>query len=166
MLIPYAGSAKWPDYIYHLSEERRRREMAQAAARENMEILKKRESVFPAAWMNDASLMEQVRPSARSIIEDVAAANGLTVNALLSKTRQRSVVHARWEAMYWISRRTALNMSDIGRLLDLDHTTVWHGIEKYCKINNLPHPRLPKEVTHAGADKAIELSIQEGTSDE
>lgn len=62
------------------------------------------------------------------IIEVVSKFRGVTVTELHSKNRQHRISHARQEAMALIYNNTRQSLPQIGRLFDLDHTTVLHGV--------------------------------------
>jgi len=74
-------------------------------------------------------------PVSRVLVEDVIAAvadeSGHTRDDLVSDRRQRSLVIARQLAMVLASTNTRSSLSEIGRRLRRDHTTVIHGIRSH-----------------------------------
>lgn len=74
-------------------------------------------------------------PSAESIhiLREVALRYGLTVAQMLEKTHRLDRVAARREAAQWLHSKN-YSLSEIGRLLKQDHTTVLHALRK-------PEPR-------------------------
>lgn len=76
--------------------------------------------------------IEMPLTDAQAIIRDVCVKHGLTKTELLSARRMRTLVVARHEAMYRMSKETSMSLPMIGRRLGgRDHTTVLHGIRKY-----------------------------------
>ncbi len=52
---------------------------------------------------------------------------GYTVEQLRKKNRKRSIIYAKKYFIWFLWKRTTLNKSDIGKLLNMDHATVlWH----------------------------------------
>lgn len=78
---------------------------------------------------------EAVEPSVRSmtqIVDDVAAANGLTVADLKGKSRERHIAWPRQWA-YALCRRQGRSLPQIARFFNRDHTTIMHGIRQVEK---------------------------------
>lgn len=65
------------------------------------------------------------------IVYEVAIEHGIPVVLILGKQRQPLVVAARQHAMYRISMETPMSLSEIGRRMGRDHTTVIHSVAKH-----------------------------------
>lgn len=75
-----------------------------------------------------------LRPTPRQIVEAVAIKNGLTRAEIMSKSRYRSIVYPRQEAMWQLRRQTRLSLPQIARHVGVkDHTTVLHGVRAHEK---------------------------------
>lgn len=63
------------------------------------------------------------------MVTAVAKAHGVTTKALLSRKRTALIARARHELMadLWGS---GLAFAEVGRLLDMDHTSVMHGVKR------------------------------------
>lgn len=76
---------------------------------------------------------------ARDIIKAVADKHGFTVNDLLCFSRRRSIVYARQEAAYEITRLTTLSYPQIGHELGgREHTTILHANRAHAKRTGEP----------------------------
>ncbi len=64
------------------------------------------------------------------IIRTVCREAGVSRPELLSARRAQHVVHARQVAMWLAKRHTSLSLTRIGQLLQRDHTTVLHAVQK------------------------------------
>lgn len=80
-------------------------------------------------------------PTLAEIVAEVAALHGVTVEELMSPSRETRLVLARWEAMwrmsqvYWGHKSLPRYSSQqIGRFFGRDHSTVLHGVRKYREI--------------------------------
>lgn len=68
------------------------------------------------------------------ILLDVAVRHEVTIQDLISGSRERHICHARQEAMWMAHANTRLSMPSIGkRLGGRDHTTVMHGIRAHAR---------------------------------
>lgn len=65
------------------------------------------------------------------LARSIAKRYGFTLKNLQSKRRFTELVHARWHVMWALSEETALSLAGIGRLLNVDHTTVIHGVKQH-----------------------------------
>jgi hypothetical protein len=86
----------------------------------------------PEAW--GAPINFYAPPNAKFILRLVALRHGINVEAISGRSRFRSIVAARHEAIglvYTHCRR--LSLPEIGRLFNRDHTTILHAIEKLRK---------------------------------
>lgn len=81
-------------------------------------------------------------PSCRDVAARVAAEHGLTLSDIVSSSRPRGVMPARFEAYYRCIMATNASVTDIGRRLgDRNHATVLNGITRHCMAKGLPMPR-------------------------
>lgn len=76
-----------------------------------------------------------LRSPAQVLIAEIAEAHGISVADLMSRSRKRSCVAARHEAMVRVfleitigGRR--LNACEVGRIFRRDHTTILHALRK------------------------------------
>lgn len=70
------------------------------------------------------------RISAYRVIDAVAKEYGFTRDDLIDYGRTKNIVRCRQMAMYAARKLTNMTLPQIGRLLNRDHTTIIHGIEK------------------------------------
>ena len=68
--------------------------------------------------------------TAKQIIADIAAANGITPSELMGNCRERKFSWPRQEAMHAMRNELDMPLPQIGRIMNRDHTTVIHGIER------------------------------------
>ena len=64
-----------------------------------------------------------------SIIAEVAAATGVHERLIRGRSRERSVVAARWLA-WSVAHREGMSLAEIGRRMGFDHTSVLHGVRR------------------------------------
>jgi hypothetical protein len=79
----------------------------------------------------------------RRLIADIAAVGityGVSIRHIMSKKRTHRVVHARQAAFFMVKFTLGYSLADIGRLFDVDHTTVLHGIGRHMKRVGINHP--------------------------
>lgn len=62
-------------------------------------------------------------------IAQIALRNGVTVADLISPTRRRPVVAARFEC-FELLRQQGRSLNQIGSIFNRDHTTVLHGLRR------------------------------------
>ena len=75
--------------------------------------------------------------SPAALLHATAAYYHLSMEALTSKSRVRSIVFARQIAMHLIRTNTSTSLEQIGRLLGgRDHTTVLHGVQKITTLSS------------------------------
>lgn len=68
-----------------------------------------------------------VCPHIIRIVDRVAQETGVPSGLILSDTRAKHVVDARWLA-FFAAREAGFSLKHIGRAMGRDHTTVLHGI--------------------------------------
>lgn len=76
---------------------------------------------------------------------------GVRIDEIMSSLRKPRVVQARWAVM-GLLRQRGYSHSEIGRLLDRDHTTVMHGVDRSANLG----------VDYPACLKAIESSLERG----
>lgn len=75
-------------------------------------------------------------PKAADIIQAAAEIFGIPYRTLLSARRARSIIRARWAAMYSVARLTRLSYPQMGISFGRDHSTVMHGVKMANAILN------------------------------
>lgn len=80
-------------------------------------------------------------PSLQSLMEDVLIRRGLAEVAFRADSRAHHIVEARHEFFVIAAQQTLHSIAAIGRFLNMDHSTVMHGITRHCERNNIPPPR-------------------------
>jgi chromosomal replication initiation ATPase DnaA len=68
-----------------------------------------------------------------TMLREVAAMHGIDPNIVRSPTIRADVVKVRREVFYRAKNELNLAYSEIGRLMDVRHSTVIYGIKKYQK---------------------------------
>lgn len=68
--------------------------------------------------------------AASEVVAVVAAHFGVTAGELISASRRREVTEARQAAMLVLHDHMGYSYSDVGRMLDRDHTTVMAGVAR------------------------------------
>ncbi len=66
----------------------------------------------------------------RLILREVAAKHGLTAAEILSARRDKTVVLARQETIWRLSKETSMSLPAIGKKMGRDHTTVLYSIRR------------------------------------
>jgi len=68
----------------------------------------------------------------KAILREVAAKHGMSVEAMLVRSRKPAVSHPRQEAMWRMKRETTMSYPAIARRLRMkDHTTAIHGVKAH-----------------------------------
>lgn len=84
-------------------------------------------------------LLERPERTGASIMREVAARNGMTVNDLRSPSHMNKVVIVRDEAIYETARDVPrLSLANIARLYYRDHTTIRTAIIRHVRRHGLP----------------------------
>jgi chromosomal replication initiator protein len=78
------------------------------------------------------------RPTARSIMAEVAREHGVAVEDLTGPSRKRSIAYVRFIAMRRIRAETKLSTPQIGKLFNRDHTTVCHALGTLSRERSIP----------------------------
>jgi len=78
-------------------------------------------------------------PSARRILDSVAAKHGLTVEDLVGSSARKAATRARWEAMARLRDEVRINglepsLPQVGTWVRRDHTTVLHGLMRQAQL--------------------------------
>lgn len=74
-----------------------------------------------------------LKTPAQIVLSEVAEKHDMTVRDLKGESRKLKFVRARQEAAYRLRNELEYSLSQIGRLLWRDHTTILHGINQYKK---------------------------------
>jgi len=69
----------------------------------------------------------------KRIIADCAEEFGISVKDLLGNSRVNHIVMARRKAAWIFYQRGTMSYQQIGRLLNKDHSTIIHAVQKYQK---------------------------------
>jgi chromosomal replication initiation ATPase DnaA len=69
----------------------------------------------------------------KRIIADCAKEFGISVEDLLGNSRVNHIVMARRKAAWIFYQRGTMSYQQIGRLLNKDHSTIIHAVQKYQK---------------------------------
>ena len=64
-----------------------------------------------------------------SVIRTIAVRHGCTAQEILGPCKLRHLVEARWECIA-LFRKRGMSTSEIGRLMNRDHTTIIHALQK------------------------------------
>ncbi len=104
--------------------------------------------------------LNMLAPCSWKFLRDLAALrHGISVREIMSPSRGRPVVAARYEAMALVYQHSQLSLPQVGRLFKRDHTTVLHALRKVGATGKLveakeipdlplePAPRRPKQPT-------------------
>ena len=75
----------------------------------------------------DIAAMRTTDRRARDVLREVSRATGIKITDLTGYSRRRSIVWPR-QVAYLALHRAGYSLSDIGRIMHRDHTTVMHGI--------------------------------------
>jgi chromosomal replication initiator protein len=75
---------------------------------------------------------------ASDILNTVSNYYGVTINELKGKCRKRKIVKPRQVIMFLLRTKARMVLSDIGEVMNRDHTTVIHSIT--CIQNDITHP--------------------------
>ena len=75
---------------------------------------------------------------ANNIIDTVSSYYDVSIKDLKGKSRKRKIVKPRQVIMYLLRTKARMMLSDIGEVMNRDHTTAIHSIT--CVQNELTHP--------------------------
>lgn len=75
---------------------------------------------------------------ANDIIDTVSSYYGVSIKDIKGKCRKRKIVKPRQVIMFLLRTKARMILSDIGELMNRDHTTVIHSIT--CIQNDITHP--------------------------
>ena len=70
----------------------------------------------------------QPRRRVHEIVDEVAAATGISATDIHGKRRMRAAVAEARHLVMWRAHREGISLSDIGRALGRDHSSVSHGV--------------------------------------
>jgi hypothetical protein len=81
------------------------------------------------------------------IVNQVCDKHALTAWQIKSPGRTKNLVAARFEAAYRLYAECPhLSLTQIGKILRRDHTSIIHAITEYARRNDLPMPRRKLEI--------------------
>ena len=94
-------------------------------------------------WIVPSVLKQRMTKSekqqlASDILNTVSNYYGVTINELKGKCRKRRIVKPRQVIMFLLRTKARMVLSDIGEVMNRDHTTVIHSIT--CIQNDISHP--------------------------
>lgn len=93
-------------------------------------------------------------------IERIANKYGVTVEQIYGDRRIRNIAYARQEIYFRIYTHFEMSFPRIGKLLRKNHTTVHHGVRKYCLRNDLDYDRFKRlPAIHDGKQQYIRKPI-------
>jgi chromosomal replication initiator protein len=75
---------------------------------------------------------------ANDIIDTVSNYYGISIKDIKGRCRKRKIVKPRQVIMFLLRTKARMNLSDIGDIMNRDHTTVIHSIT--CVQNDISHP--------------------------
>lgn len=75
------------------------------------------------------ALLRARRELAQEVATRLAEETGIPAQVILGRSRYRAVVKARHQVMVELWRQ-GMSTTEIGSVLDRDHTTVMHGLQK------------------------------------
>lgn len=79
-------------------------------------------------------VFSRLKPTAKTIVRQVAAEHGLTLEELTGPSSVKPISRARHEAMWRLRQETKLSAMQIARALGrTDHTTALWGIRRHAK---------------------------------
>lgn len=72
-------------------------------------------------------------PGTFALVKFAALKHGLRVEDIMGRSRLVNIIRARHEAIWLVkSHRPWMSLPEIGRIFNIDHTTVLHAIRKQC----------------------------------
>lgn len=72
-------------------------------------------------------------PGTLALVKFAALKHGLRVEDIMGRARIVNIIRARHEAIWLVkSHRPWMSLPEIGRIFNIDHTTVLHAIRKQC----------------------------------
>jgi chromosomal replication initiator protein len=87
----------------------------------------------------DHQCLRHVPERVRSVIIEVAEKHNVPPREIMGRTRERSVVLARHEAIYRVKAlNPTFSSTQIGRWFNRDYTTILYAIAKYQDQNGAP----------------------------
>ena len=94
-------------------------------------------------WIVPSVLKQRMSKSekeqlANDILNTVSNYYGVTISELKGKCRKRRIVKPKQVIMFLLRTKARMMLSDIGEVMNRDHTTVIHSIT--CIQNDITHP--------------------------
>lgn len=127
--------------LWHMSEDDRRIAIAEKARRGARRALGRRDYIkveptpAPVYPVPQIEIPVGIRAWKR-ILYEVAIEHGIPVVLILGKQRQPLIVAARHHAMFRMSTETSMSMTEIGRRMGRDHSSVLHAVAKHKERMN------------------------------
>lgn len=90
------------------------------------------------------------RPAWRRIMLKVCEAHGINQADVVGPSRVAKVITARHEICYRLVAEAGLSLSEAGRRVSRDHSSVYHGYRKHAALHGLP---LVKGLTPGGSSR-------------
>ena len=66
-----------------------------------------------------------------SIISEISRITGIKMDVIMGKSRQKQIISARFAAFYVLNKMYNVSFSDIGRVFNLNHSAIIHGIRVF-----------------------------------
>lgn len=83
----------------------------------------------------------------RQTIERACAISGVPLGVLLSPLRNKHTSNVRHAVMYCLRRRSGIGLKRIGTILNRDHSTVVHGVNKVRDMLHIPNcPQVIRDI--------------------
>jgi hypothetical protein len=93
------------------------------------------EPIGPRVVVRDVLSLASVRRAKwRDIVNEEARAGDVTLQEILSRRRQASLVAVRRRICWRIKNETMMSYPQIGRVLNRDHTSILHHVHKYQRM--------------------------------
>jgi hypothetical protein len=80
------------------------------------------------------------RSTFRGLVNSMAKKWGVDEKEIMARNRKKMPVRARNEVMYILRVVHHLSYPHIGRLLNMDHSSCYHGARKHARMSKLPMP--------------------------
>ncbi len=157
-LIPSAKVVRFPDKTITTVVGKEHPESAGLPTADEAEDLRSRVTELEARF---SELTQKLQMSAlpwptmqyhpvKPVVAAVAKYYDVSISDILSKSRYPELIRARHIAMYLARKLTLKSTPDIGRILNRDHSSVWHGIRQ-VERRRKTEPALSAQLTELSA---------------
>lgn len=101
----------------------------------------------------------------RGLVDSACAETGISITEVIGRRRFASITRARHMLWFWLYRETGLSYPEIGRIFEVDHTTVLAAVHKIAREHAMPvfkraQPIIALPPVKCGADGSFVVACE------